>query len=208
VGKKIVTSFPHIVRRYFTQLDPTGAAATAIKVVSGSVEAACVLGLADAVVDLVETGTTMRAAGLEVVSNVFESEAVLIRQRAEPKRRGSFPRAVDPTHGGYDILDANKPDVTGHSKEDTIKLIVDRINGFLVALRYVTIAYNCTNDSLQACIDITPGRRAPTITALRKEDWLAVSALVETKKCHRAMDELRLAGAEDVVCSVLANTRM
>ncbi len=52
-----------------------------IKYVSGSVEAACGLGLADAVVDLVETGTTMKAAGLEIISEVLKSEAVLISSK-------------------------------------------------------------------------------------------------------------------------------
>lgn len=58
-GKRIVTSFPRIAANYFAQFD-TGNKKTNIKFVSGSVEAACGLGLADAVVDLVETGTTMK----------------------------------------------------------------------------------------------------------------------------------------------------
>ena len=56
-------------------------ASSGIKYVSGSVEAACGLGLADAVVDLVETGTTMKAAGLEVIAEVLKSEAVLITSK-------------------------------------------------------------------------------------------------------------------------------
>lgn len=78
-GKRIVTSFPSLTKRYFDPLDEKKGVKTKIKFVSGSVEAACGLGLADAVVDLVETGTTMRAAGLEVVAEVLETEAVLIK---------------------------------------------------------------------------------------------------------------------------------
>ncbi len=63
-GKRIVTSFPTLSRKFFKQFE--NGTPTSIKFVSGSVEAACSLGLADAVVDLVETGTTMRAAGLHV----------------------------------------------------------------------------------------------------------------------------------------------
>eukprot|EP00123_Amoebidium_parasiticum_P008044 comp18542_c0_seq1/m.19986 comp18542_c0_seq1/g.19986 ORF comp18542_c0_seq1/g.19986 comp18542_c0_seq1/m.19986 type:complete len:299 (-) comp18542_c0_seq1:603-1499(-) len=75
-GKRIVTSFPHLAGEFFKQLCPEKE--TKINVVSGSVEAACALGLADAIVDLVETGDTMRAAGLDVVADVMATEAVLI----------------------------------------------------------------------------------------------------------------------------------
>lgn len=78
-GKRIVTSFPNLTKKYFDVLDKEKGTKTSIKFVSGSVEAACGLGLADAVVDLVETGTTMRAAGLEVIADVLETEAVLIK---------------------------------------------------------------------------------------------------------------------------------
>ncbi|CAM9851954.1 unnamed protein product [Discosporangium mesarthrocarpum] len=75
-GKRIVTSFPELSRRFFSKFD--GPEPTHIKYVSGSVEAACGLGLADAVVDLVETGTTMKAAGLEIVGEVLNSQCLLI----------------------------------------------------------------------------------------------------------------------------------
>jgi ATP phosphoribosyltransferase len=77
-GGRIVTSFPHLTEKYFDKFDKEKGVKTKITEVSGSVEAACGLGLADAVVDLVETGTTMRAAGLEVVGEVIATEAILI----------------------------------------------------------------------------------------------------------------------------------
>lgn len=80
-GKRIVTSFPVLARRFFSQFD-TPERQTSIKFVSGSVEAACALGLADAVVDLVETGTTMKAAGLEIVADVLETKAVIIASKS------------------------------------------------------------------------------------------------------------------------------
>eukprot|EP01134_Creolimax_fragrantissima_P002888 CFRG2888T1 len=76
-GKRIVTSFTHLAEKYFTELEG-GELTTKISHVSGSVEAACALGLADAIVDLVETGETMRAAGLEVVSSIMSTQTVLI----------------------------------------------------------------------------------------------------------------------------------
>jgi len=93
VGARIVTSFPRIAEKFFAPLDAAATAAAAvapsycsggaptkteIKYLSGSVEAACGLGLADAVVDLVETGTTMRAAGLCVLTKILDTQAVLI----------------------------------------------------------------------------------------------------------------------------------
>lgn len=77
-GSRIVTSFPHLTKTFFDPFDKEKGVKTSIKFVRGSVEAACGLGLADAIVDLVETGTTMRAAGLDVVSDILETEAMLI----------------------------------------------------------------------------------------------------------------------------------
>mmetsp|Transcript_9464 Transcript_9464/g.23569 ORF Transcript_9464/g.23569 Transcript_9464/m.23569 type:complete len:296 (-) Transcript_9464:249-1136(-) len=77
-GKRIVTSFPNITGSFFKEIDEKLGVTTIITYVSGSVEAACGLGLADAVVDLVETGTTMRAAGLEVVHDILDTQATLI----------------------------------------------------------------------------------------------------------------------------------
>ena len=81
VGRRIVTSFPNLTKKFFENLNDAGEK-TQIKYVSGSVEAACGLGLADAVVDLVETGTTMRAAGLCVVSDILTTSAVLVSSKS------------------------------------------------------------------------------------------------------------------------------
>lgn len=84
-GSRIVTSFPNISEEFFGELDKKHNVNTSVKFVSGSVEAACGLGLADAVVDLVETGTTMRAAGLEVVHELLSTEAILIKNPQSTK---------------------------------------------------------------------------------------------------------------------------
>eukprot|EP00802_Teleaulax_amphioxeia_P017466 Tamp_17623.p1 GENE.Tamp_17623~~Tamp_17623.p1 ORF type:complete len:322 (-),score=80.87 Tamp_17623:413-1345(-) len=80
-GKRIVTSFPVIAEKFFRQYETEATGKTKIKFVSGSVEAACQLGLADGIVDLVETGTTMRAAGLEIVEKIMDTQAVLIKNK-------------------------------------------------------------------------------------------------------------------------------
>ncbi|KXL42043.1 hypothetical protein M433DRAFT_150160 [Acidomyces richmondensis BFW] len=107
VGKRIATSFTGLAEAYFRQLEaeveeslpnvltngassgelPKKKLLTNIRPLSGSVEAACALGLADGIVDLVESGETMRAAGLEAIATVVESTAVLVRskQPSNPK---------------------------------------------------------------------------------------------------------------------------
>ena len=77
-GGRICTSFPNLAKQFFEKYDKEAGVVTEVKYVSGSVEAACGLGLSEAVVDLVETGTTMRAAGLEVIEEITTSEANLI----------------------------------------------------------------------------------------------------------------------------------
>jgi ATP phosphoribosyltransferase len=79
-GKRIATSFPKLTEQYFKkELGPSNLPMPSIRTISGSVEAACALGLADAVVDLVETGTTMEEAGLEKVATVLHTQAVLVQ---------------------------------------------------------------------------------------------------------------------------------
>lgn len=84
VGGRVASSFPHLTRNFFSEYDSAGK--TTIKKVSGSVEAACALGLADAVVDLVESGETMKAAGLEIVDEIMRTEAVLIMNAQTHKK--------------------------------------------------------------------------------------------------------------------------
>jgi len=76
IGKRIATSFPLCTREYFKTIDPKET--TIISTLTGSVEVSCSLGLSDAIVDLIETGETMRAAGLEELQTILESEAVFI----------------------------------------------------------------------------------------------------------------------------------
>jgi len=78
VGKRIATSFPAVTRAFFDELDPSKKGTTVIETISGSVEVACTLGLADGIIDIVETGNTMKAAGLEEIASVLSSEACFV----------------------------------------------------------------------------------------------------------------------------------
>ncbi|KAF8073567.1 hypothetical protein FPV67DRAFT_1478429 [Lyophyllum atratum] len=183
-GKRVVSSFSNLSKEYFSEMDArlqlSGDKATKIEYVGGSVEAACALGLADGIVDLVESGETMRAAGLHAIATVLETEAVLIKSNT-PKRPEVVP---------------------------LINLITSRIAGVIAANKYVVCQYNISRDKLAAATLITPGRRAPTISPLEEENWVAISIMVEKSKSATIMDELVKAGAEDVLIFNLNNCRV
>ncbi|KAG6850202.1 hypothetical protein H0H93_016381 [Arthromyces matolae] len=170
-GKRIASSFRHLSRDYFggidTRLQLEGESKTRIDYVGGSVEAACALGLADGI----ESGDTMRAAGLHAIATLLETEAVLIKSTT-PKRPQFAP---------------------------LIDKITRRIEGVIAASKYVVCQYNISRDKLAAATQITPGRRAPTISNIEEENWVAVSVMIEKKKSASVMDELVKAGAEDTI---------
>ncbi|KAJ3573989.1 hypothetical protein NP233_g2060 [Leucocoprinus birnbaumii] len=182
-GKRVVTSFDVLAGQYFKEIDDrlqlVEGQRTRIEYVGGSVEAACALGLADGIVDLVESGETMRAAGLHAIATVIKTEAVLIK--------------------------TNKPQSPDH--EALIKVITKRIAGVIAAERYVVCSYNIRKDDLPAAEKVTPGRRAPTVSRLEEEGWLAVSVMVEKNKIATVMDELEKVGAEDILVFNLDNCR-
>jgi len=190
IGTTIGTSFVHLAADHFAKLeaaadgDPNPESATAntwqlrtkLIELSGSVEAACALGVAEGIVDLVESGETMRAAGLKAIDTVVESTAVLIK--------------------------SNKP-----SNSEMVELIASRIRGVITAQRYVLCQYNIQRSSLSDAAKITPGKRAPTVTSLDEDGWVAVSSMVEKKKIALVMDDLAKVGASDILVLDLHNTR-
>ncbi|KAI0136572.1 hypothetical protein BJ170DRAFT_18227 [Xylariales sp. AK1849] len=183
VGKNVGTSFVHLAEKYFANLEIEagfnrfdGKIETTIIELSGSVEAACALGVADGIVDLVESGETMKAAGLKAIDTVVESSAILIKSRSP-------------------------------SNPDMVDLIASRIRGVIAAQRYVLCQYNVQRTALAAATMIAPGKRAPTITSLEEEGWIAVSVMVEKKKIAPVMDELTKVGATDILVLQIANTR-
>ncbi|KAN0087857.1 hypothetical protein V8E55_006478 [Tylopilus felleus] len=183
-GKRVVTSFEVLAGEYFERLDDRlGLLAeqrTKIQYIGGSVEAACALGLADGIVDLVESGDTMRAAGLHAIATLLETEAVLIK--------------------------SNTPSSADHMP--LINIIASRIAGVVAAGKYVLCSYNISREALPRAMKITPGRRGPTVSPLEKTDWVDVSAMVEKKESARVMDELMKVGAEDILIYSLHNCRV
>lgn len=188
VGKKVATSFDYLAGQYFARLDaqvnatrsPSDQVKTQIEYVGGSVEAACALGLADGIVDLVESGETMRACGLTELTNLLTSQAVLI-----------------------------KPS-TPHPRSDTalITLITARIRGVIAASKYVLCQYNVQKKDLAQALEVTPGRRAATVSPLEEKDWNAVSSMVLKAEVATIMDKLESIGASDILIVGINNCRV
>ncbi|KAJ5752530.1 hypothetical protein N7520_009447 [Penicillium odoratum] len=179
VGRNVVTSFTALSEQFFAKLEGVEAGkknlSTKIKYVGGSVEAACALGVADGIVDLVESGETMRAAGLKAIDTVVTSTAVLVKSR--------------------------------NSNNDLVNLLTSRIRGVITAQKFVLCQYNIPRSELAVASKITPGKRAPTITALEEENWVAVSSMVEKKRIATVMDDLIKVGATDILVLNIANSR-
>lgn len=122
----------------------------------------------------------MRAAGLRAIETILQTEAVLIKSRARK-------------HPALEPL---------------IDLVTGRIAGVVAASKYVVCQYNIPRGKLPAATAVTPGRRAPTISPLEEEGWVAVSSMVEKKNVATIMDELMKIGAEDILVFNLDNCRV
>lgn len=94
-----------------------------------------------------------------------------------------------------------------HSTNDLVDLIFSRIRGVITAQKFVLCQYNIPRTELVTACKITPGKRAPTITALEEENWVAVSSMVEKKRVAGVMDELIKVGATDILVLNIANSR-
>jgi len=179
-GKRVVTSFEVLAGKYFRDLDAKKGTQTKIEYVGGSVEAACALGLADGIVDLVESGETMRAAGLHAIETLLVSEAVLLRSSKVKKAEHLA----------------------------LIERLTSRIAGVIAAGKYVLCNYNIERKHLKAATSVTPGRRAATVSPLDDEGWVAVSSMVEKKAVADIMDRLEAIGACDILIITLDNCRV
>jgi ATP phosphoribosyltransferase len=185
-GRAIGTSFVELARRYVDDLwEETGSkrgrssTKPSIRQLSGSVEAAVQLGVASAVIDLVESGETMRAAGLAEADVVLRSESVLISSGH-----------MSPEH------------------QKVAEMLLRRIKSVLAARAYVLIEYNAPRTLLTECMAITPGRRAPTLSPLDDSDWVSVSAMIPSKDKHEIMDRLHDVGAVDIFVASIQNCRV
>ena len=93
------------------------------------------------------------------------------------------------------------------SDQKLIDLITGRIRGVITAQKYVLCTYNIPRGKLEEAKSITPGKRAPTVTSLQEDDWVAINVMVESKQISDVMDRLEAMGAEDILVTKLENTQ-
>jgi ATP phosphoribosyltransferase len=173
-GKRIATSYPGLLQSW---LEQQGLQARVVRL-DGAVENAVALGVADAVADVVATGTTLHRAGLEVIDGpLLQSEALLIAPLSA-------------------------------SDSPAVETFVRRLNGVMMARAYVLVDYDIRNDDLDRACAITPGIESPTISPLMDRQWSAVRAMVPAKDVHRIMDELYVIGARGILVTDIHACRL
>lgn len=171
-GRRVATSYDSLLSHWF---QTQGIPDVDVVHLDGAVESAVRLGVADAIADVVETGNTIKAAGMEIFGQpVMHSEAILIS--------GCGAASDD----------------DAAIERDTQRLI-RRLQGVLVARQYVMMEYDVRRSDLQAAIEVTPGLESPTISPLADEGWVAVRSMVPATKTNQLMDELYEIGARAVV---------
>ena len=176
-GKRIATSYPGLLRRYLTERDLHAR----LIHLDGAVESSIRLGVADVIADVVETGTTLRKAGLKLFGEpILLSEGILVRR---PANRGE----VDPV---------------------ALDHLQQRLSGVLVARNYVLIDYDIPFDLLAQASALTPGLESPTVSPLAKQGWVAVRALVPAKDHQLLMDDLHDLGARAILITELSACRL
>ncbi|ARD41682.1 ATP phosphoribosyltransferase [Actinomyces gaoshouyii] len=173
-GKRIATSYDVLVRAFLAE---RGIEAATVHL-DGAVESSVRLGVADLIADVVETGTTLRAAGLEVFGEpILASEAVLITTEA-------------------------------FAGEPGLATLVRRLEGVMRARSYVLMDYDVPMNRLHLATEITPGIQSPTVSPLQNPDWVAVRSMVPRADMNRLMDELYEVGARAILVSELLACRL
>jgi ATP phosphoribosyltransferase len=169
---RIATSFPLITQNFYQ-----GQNITTVEL-EGAVEISVQLGVADVITDVVETGTTLKQAGLRIIGEpLFYSNAALF---AHPER-------------------AQLPEVI---------VMRNRIQGKLVAHAYMMIEYDAPAAVLEAACNLTPGIESPTVSNLRDENWFAVKAMIPKKEANQKMDALSELGCKGIILSSIESARI
>lgn len=173
-GKRVAASYDHLVNNF---LKDRGVSATVVHL-DGAVESSVQLGVADLIADVVETGSTLRAAGLEIFGDpILSSEAVLITTQT-------------------------------HVDHPALRVLSRRLQGVLIARRHVLVDYNLKANDLSLAVKIAPGFESPTVSPLADPDWLAVRVVVERDQVNKVMDQLLGIGAQGIIVTELASSRL
>jgi ATP phosphoribosyltransferase len=173
-GRRIATSYPGLLRRYLRENDLEAHIIT----LDGAVETAVRLDVADAIADVVETGSTLRAAGLSIFGEpLFQSQAALIRR-------------------------------TGSVQSGAVEQLIGRLHGVLIARQYVLMDYDIADELVEKAVAVTPGFQSPTVSPLRTPGWSAVRSMVPRRDTNRIMDELWEIGARAILVTDIHACRL
>jgi len=174
-GKRIATSYVGVVNAY---LEGQGIEAASVIRLDGAVETSIQLGVADVIADVVETGSTLRQAGLEIFGDVvLESEAVVIT------------RSDRPVPSEFEVFKR-------------------RLDGVLVARSYVMMDYDMPANRVEEAVALTPGLESPTVSPLHRAGWVAVRAMVPRAGAQQLMDDLYGIGARAILLTDIHACRL
>jgi ATP phosphoribosyltransferase len=178
-GKRVATSYPNLLQSYFSQNNVQAQ----IVQLDGAVESSIELGVADAIADVVSSGTTIKQAGLHIFDqSILESQAILIRS---PKFSAEAPE---------------------------LSVLVKRLEGVLTAKEYILLDYDIPTAKLPVASQITPGFEGPTISTLGvqgdAQGWSAVRVMVGRKDMNNIMDQLYEVGARAILATEIIASRL
>lgn len=165
-GKNIATTYPNIVKKFLADHKIQAG----IHEISGSVEIAPGIGLADAICDIVSTGSTLLSNGLKEVEVVMQSEAVVI--------------------AGTDLSD---------EKQVILDKLLFRIDAVQKARNSKYILLNCPNEAIEKITSVIPGMKSPTIIPLARQGWSSLHSVVDENDFWERIDQLRSFGAEGIL---------
>ena len=169
-GKRIATSYPNTVIEFFSK----NAINADLHIINGSVEIAPSIGLADAICDIVSSGSTLFKNNLKEVAKILESEAVLVQS----------------------------PNLSSE-KQKIVEKLLFRIGTVIRAKKSKYILLNAPNDKIELISNILPVLKSPTVLPLAKEGWSSLHSVIDETSFWKVIDELKSAGAEDIlVCPI------
>ncbi len=165
-GTKIATSFPGILTDYLSE----NQIKAEIHEISGSVEIAPGIGLADCICDLVSSGSTLVSNGLKEVEVILQSEAVIIARPGLPQK-----------------------------KQAILNSFLFRLKAVLAARDNKYILLNAPNENLDQICSILPGMKSPTVLPLAEPNWSSVHSVVQENRFWEIIDQLKDAGAQGIL---------
>jgi len=165
-GKKIATSYPNILQKFLDE-NQLGAE---IHEISGSVEIAPGIGLADAIFDIVSSGSTLISNGLSEVETALKSEAVIIQS----------------------------PGLT-EGKKLILENLLFRLRSVMKSRNHKYILLNAPNEHLDEIIEIIPGMKSPTIMPLAREGWSSVHSVLKEEEFWDVIGKLQEKGAQGIL---------